>query len=479
MTWSASGELGFQAIRFAFGIALARLLSPGDFGLMAMLMVLLTFAVGNSDLGFEEAIIQKRGVAQTHYASVFWSTLLSAVVLMAGLIAAAPWIARFYGVPELSTVARLLSVLFLLRALGTVPRAIIARRLDFRVAAARRCLAVGLAGACAVTLAWRGFGVFSLVAEALVSTGMEALLFFGASQWRPTLELRAAALRDLTGFSAFRPAARTLNYWAVRIDQLLIGKLLGSIELGLYARAFNLARFPVMSTSRVIVDVLFPSLSLIQEDARRVRGVYLRATGAIALVAVPMCLGLCAAAEPFVLGVLGPQWRDAIPILRILSVTGLFQSLTVFATSLYLSQGRTALLLRLTIVQRVSMIAAIVIALRWGVRGVAIAQLLSAILTTLPMLYFAGTLIDLSLRVVLAYLSRVFLAGVVMMALVFAVGGWAAPRLAPIEALGLEVVSGIAAYWGALRLFRADAYRDVVKILARRSPAAGDPLVAG
>lgn len=475
LKWSASGEVGFQAIRFAFGIALARLLSPQDFGLMAMLMILLTFAAGSADLGFEEALVQKRDVAEVHFSSVFWSLLLSGLAPMVLLIWAAPWIAHFYGVPELERLARVLSLLFLLRVLGAVPRAILARRLDFRVAASRRCLAAGLAGACAVTLAWRGFGVTSLVAEALLSTGLESVLFLRASRWHPRLELRLAALRELAGFSVHRPAARTLNYWAQRIDQLLIGKLLGSMDLGLYSRAFNVARLPVNSTSRVILDVLFPSLSMIQEDAGRVRGLYLRATGAIALATVPMCLGLCVAAEPFVLGVLGPQWRDAIPVLRILSVAGIFQNLTVFTTSLYLSQGRTDLLLRLTVVQRLLMIAAIVIALRWGLLGVATAQLLSAACTTVPMLYFAGRLVDLPLRAVLKHLWPVFLAGASMASLVWAVGLWASSWLAPIEVFALEAVAGVAIYWAALRLLRVEAYHDVAGLLAQPSALADEP----
>ena len=467
LTWSASGEIAAQAIRFAFGIALARLLSPRDFGLMAMLTVVIQFLVGNADLGFDEALVQKREVTEAHRSSAFWTMLGAALVLTTCQIAAAPWIAAFYGVRELSALAIALSALFVLRVIGSVPRAIVTRQLDFRITASRRCAAAATAGTCAVLLAWHGFGVASLAAELLIAAAMESLLLFRASGWHPRLEFRWAALRELAGFGAYRPAARALTYWAQHLDQLLVGKLLGSNPLGLYARAFNVARVPVMSVSRVIVGVLFPSLALLQDNAERVRGVYLRATGAVAMATVPMSLGLFAAARPFVLGVLGPQWQETIPLLRILSLAGLFQGLTVFATSLYLAQGRPDLLLRLTLVQRLSMIAAILVALRWGLMGIAIAQLVSAALNTLPMLYFAGRLVALPIGAVLARLSRVVLAGTMMAALVLAIDYWASARITPLAAFALEVVAGIAAYWVALQLLRAAAYRDLTEVLAR------------
>ena len=475
LKWNASGELAAQVIRFAFGIALARLLSPREFGLMAMLLVLVQFVLGSADLGFEEALIQKQDIAEVHRSSVFWIVIGSGLVLTACQIALAPWIAKLYGVEELSSLAICLSAVFVLRVSGTVPRAIIARKLDFHIAAPRWCAAGALAGTCAVTLAWMGFGVISLVAEILVSTALESLLLWRASNWRPRFELRVAALRELIGFSAYRPATRALNYWAQRIDQLLVGKFVGSSALGLYARAFNVTRFPVMSVARVIMDVMFPSLAWIQEDAARVRSIYLRTTGVVALASVPIGMGLFVAAEPFVVAVLGPQWKGAIPILRILSIAGLFESLTVFSTSLYLARGRADLVLRLTVVQRLLMIGAIVFALRWGVLGVATAQLACAAINVLSMMYFAGRLVELPIGTVLAHLSRVFVAGLLMTALVAGLGLWATPTLEPLQVLGLEVIAGIVVYWAALHLLQVGAYRDLANVLARPVRSTEEP----
>lgn len=466
LRWNASGEALAQGMRFAFGIWLARLLTPRAFGLMAIVMILVQLLLGNADLGFEDALVQRRNVRETHRSSVFWALLLSGIGFGAAQAALAPWIARFFAVEELAALATGLSVVYLLRVVGTVPRAIVVRDLDFRIAASRRCAAIAIGGSCAVVLAWRGWGVASLAAEVVLSTGIESLLLLRASRWRPRLELRGSALRELAGFGAYRPMAGTLNYCAQRLDQLLIGKLVGSSQLGLYARVFNVTRFPVVSVARVFLNVVFPSLSGIQDDVANVRHVYLRTTGAVALAAVPIAMGLCVAAEPFVLGVLGPQWRDAIPILRILALGGLFDSLIVFSTGLYLARGRADLVLWLTVAQRTFTIVAVVIGLAWGVVGVATAQLVAAAAGVGPMLLFAGRLVDLPLRAVLARLAPVVAAGALMTATVATVGRWATPALGMVPLLGLEVVVGVATYWAVLHLLGASAYRDLLAVIA-------------
>lgn len=464
-TWSVSGDLAVQAIRAAFGVALARLLSPREFGLLAMLTIITQFVAANSDAGFEDALVQKRELTEAHRSSVFWAMLLLGVVLMLGLIASASWLAAFYAVPQLRTLARVLSPLLLLGAADTVPRALLARRLDFRLPAALGCIAAAVAGTCAVTLAWLGFGVFSLAAQLLITSVVETLLLFRVCDWRPRFELRIAALHDLLGFSAYRPMARTLGYWARNLDQLLIGKLLGSEALGLYARAYGLARFPVVYVSRSIVGVMFPSLALIQDDAERVRTVFLRTTGAVALATFPLCVGLCIAAEPLVVGVLGAQWRETVPPLQLLSLAALVQSISTLAGALYLSQGRPDLHLRVTALQRIATMVSILAAVRWGVRGVAAAQVVAAVVSAVPVLLFAGRLVGIRMGTLLRQVWRVFLASLTMAGAILAARAWVGPPHAGLELLAVEVVAGSAAYWAALRLLRVEAYHDVLAIV--------------
>lgn len=465
--WSVSGDMAEQGIRLAFGIALARILSPRDFGLIALLTAITQIAGALAELGLKDALVQRRELTEAHRSSVFWVLLLAGCVLSGAQIACASTIATLYGVRELAPLAVVLSALFVLDAFGSVPRAILARRLDFRITAWLQCTVAILASACAVTLAWRGFGVMSLAADLLLTSAIESLLLFRASGWRPRLELRVAALHDLFGFSAHRFVTQMLGLSASPIDRLLIGTFVGSGALGLYVRAYNLTRLPVSNVSRSIVRVMFPSLAMIQNDTARIREVYLRAIPAVALATFPMCLGFLAAAEPLVVGVLGPQWRGTVPILRILSLAGLVQSVSVLASTIYLSRGRTDFQLRLAGLERLSTIVAIAVGLQWGVLGAATAYVLAAVLNALPTLYFAGRFIDLRPRPVFARLLPVFLAGAVMTALVIGVDVCVAARVDMLARLGLEMAVGVLTYWGALRLLRVHAYQDVKSLLQR------------
>src|SRR5262249_11299051 len=149
------------------------------------------------------------------------------------------------------------------------------RRLDFQSIARLQCATAAIAGTCAVTLAWHGFGVMSLAADLLVTEALEALLYFGASTWRPFPEMRFAALRELFRFSGYRFAGRALGFSA-QLDRLLVGKFLGSAALGLYTRAYNLTRAPLLYMAAPVVRAMFPSLGQIQHDTRRVADVYTR-----------------------------------------------------------------------------------------------------------------------------------------------------------------------------------------------------------
>ncbi len=182
----------------------------------------------------------------------------------------------------------------------------------------------------------------------------------------------------------------------------------------------------------------------------------------MAVAALPICLGLFAAAQAFVLGILGPQWRDTIPILRIMSIGAAAQSVAALTASLYLALGRSDLHLRLTALQRLATIAAIACALRWGILGVAAAYAIVAVVTAVPMLYFACRLIDLRPAALLDYLRSMVVPSLVMAAAVFWIDTWAAPRPNAIGLLVLEVATGLLVYVASLRWFGANAYFDAI-----------------
>jgi PST family polysaccharide transporter len=422
------------------------------------------------DLGFADALVQKRDVEEAHRSSVFWTRLAIGALMASAMYALAPRIAGFYDVADVAGVARRLSPIFLLGASSTVARAIVERRLDFRTVVRIECTVAAVAGAVAVALAWRGFGVTTLVAHMLLWLALEDLLFLRASGWRPRLRWSARALGDLLGFGTNRMATRTLGYWSRHVDELLVGRILGVTSLGLYTRAFNLIQVPVLYVSRATHRALFPSLAEIQDDPERVRRTHLRTTGAVALATVPMCLGLAALAEPVVLGLFGPQWREMVPLVRILSVAGLLQSITSLSASLFLSQGRPDLQLRVIVLQSVTTIVAVLVGRRWGVTGVAVAYVLAFVVASGPTIHIAGRLVGLTVADVVAHVRSALAAGIVMAATVVLVDAWVLDGAAPLVRLAVGVPLGVGVYAALIRIGRVHAYQDVADVI-RRSAA--------
>ncbi len=467
LSWSLSGQFAVQAVRFGFGVALARLLSPREFGLLAMVTLVVQFGTSVADLGFADAIVQRRSLDEEHRSAVFWTLLVASVILMLATVALAPQIAAFYGVADVAGLARMVAPVFVLSGLSTVPRAIVERRLDFRSVVQCECVAAAIAGMAGVVLAWRGHGVTSLAAQLLLGTAIEGLLFLRASGWRPRMRWSAAALGDLVGFGSNRVATRMLGYWSRHVDELLVGRILGVAALGLYTRAFNLIQVPVVYVSRATSRVLFPSLAEIQDDSERVRRAHLRTTGAVALATVPMCLGLAVLADPIVLGVFGVRWQTMVPLVRILSVAGLLQSVTSLSASLFLSQGRADLHLRVTLFQSVCTIIAVLVGRQWGVTGVAVAYVAAGMVVAVPTLRLAGGLVGLSVTDIVTSVRPALLAGTIMAVAVALVDRWAFDGASALDRLAAGIPLGIVSYAAMIHFGRVQAYRDVANLLRR------------
>jgi len=469
LEWSVGGQVGRQAASFVIGIVLARLLSPEEFGLVAMVTVLTGFAAVLADFGFGAALVQKDDPEERHFSSVFWVNLGAGLLLTLAFAAAAPLVAAFYQTPELVGITAALSLTFVLSSVNVVQRTRLSKALDFQRLSVVELSALVISGGVAIVLAVTGFGVWALVTHAVGRTAVEAFLLWFVNDWRPRRILDRAALRELIGFSGSLMGTQALNYWARNLDDLLVGRAFGEQALGAYNKAYAVMLFPLENISRVIGRVMFPALSLVREDRALVASVFLRSTRAISLLTFPMMLGLFVTAEPFVIGLLGPQWRDMIPILQVLCFVGLVQSVTTLTGSLYLSQGRADLQLRIGVVLKLVTLAGILVGLRWGPVGVAIGYGVATAINSYPAFRFAGALVGLRfvdlVRALLATLGC---------AIAMAAGVWAIERLTPVEwsalaRLGTNVAAGVAIYAALVLLLRPVALRDVDELIRERT----------
>ena len=466
INWSVLSQVGRQALSFIIGVVLARLLSPREFGLLAMVTVISGFALSFMELGFGAALVQRQDAREEHLSSVFWVNVISGLVMTLLFAAAAPLVARFYGEPLLLPLTLLLATNFVIYAFSIVQRVLMVKALDFRALAVVEVGSVAVAGAVGVAMAVAGLGVWSLAANYLLATVVATALFWGLGRWRPERAFEWGAVKDLLGFSGHYLGTKTLSYWTRNADNLLIGRFIGSSALGLYSKAYAVLMLPLLNVSRTVERVMFPSLSTIQDDRPRVKRVFLRMARAVALVTFPVFTGMAVVAEPFVLGVFGAQWAGMIPLVRVLCVLGVAQSVIRLDGNLYLSQGRADLQFRVNLFVQGVIIAGIVAGLRWGVMGVAVGLTVASLATAYLRLHFAGRLVGLSFWELLRALGGTFWSAVAMALLVFGLDVALLASWSPVARLAVEVPFGVAVYAALVHAFGVGAYEEVRDLLA-------------
>ena len=352
-----------------------------------------------------------------------------------------------------------------LTSLFLVHRTILEKSLNFRTLSFLEITSVTVSGIVGIVAAYTGFGVWSLALKTLVHSLTMAITTWTTSDWRPSFTFSRAATSELIGFSSNRLGTKSVEYWTRSIDKLLIGRFLGSSPLGAYSLAYLVMLFPLASVADVLKRVMFPSFSILQNEPERVKRLYLKLTRLVALVTFPMMLGLLVVVEPFVLAVFGTEWTLMIPILQILCLVGMLQSIGGIVSSLYTSQGRADLELRVGLVINANLILGIVVGLRWGIVGVAAGYAIASLINFYPEFFFAGRLVNLSCTELLKNLAGIFVCAVAMAALVWSVHQAVPSDWSPWPQLAILIPTGIATYPLFLHVFRLTAYREARDIL--------------
>lgn len=459
--WSVIGRIGQNIIVFVIGVVLARLLSPAEFGLLGMIGVIVGFAKIFTELGFGAALIQKKEISQEELSSVFWLNLAGGTLLTVLFIVLAPAIARFYQTPELRLITAFISFNFLISSVVIIQNTLLTKEINFKYISYIEILANLIAGSVAIYMAAVGYGVWSLVAQSLLISVTTAALMWFFSSWRPSFTFRIGAIKALLKFSLNHLGNRSMNYWARNLDNLLIGKFLGSGSLGVYSKSYAIMLLPLQNVSHVLSRVMFPALSKIQDDREKVRQVFLRITRVIALITFPMMTGLFVVVEPFVLVVFGEQWSGMIPILQVLCLVGMIQSIGTLNGNLYLSQGRADLQFRVGIVLKAVVFIGIVTGIKWGVLGVAIGYATASAINSYPSFKFAGRLVGLTYRDLLKNLKSTFFISVVMAVIVWGVGYFIPVSWPLWLLLVLQVLLGIILYSAFVYFLKPPSYVDL------------------
>lgn len=352
---------------------LARLLEPADFGLVGLAYSAVAFFGIFVDQGIGTALVTRKEVTKEHSDSAFYAAVLSGAVMVVIAMAAAPVFADIVDQPLVRPVVQVLAVGFLLSALQTVPAALLTREMDFRTQALRRTCAAVSGAVAGVGLAVAGYGVWALVAQALVANVVGAVVLYTATSWRPGRRGTWLAFCELWRVGIRLLGLNFLTYLNEQGDNLVVGGYAGPVPLGLYAVGTRLLRVVLDLFTSVVVPIALPGFTRLQGDPAAVRRAFLLATRLSSFAAMPLFLGLAATAPVLIPWVFGDQWRGSVPVMQALALVGLVHCVTYFDRALLLASDRAGLELRLTMLATVGNLIAFSMVIPFGITGVAVA----------------------------------------------------------------------------------------------------------
>ncbi|MGA2755125.1 MAG: lipopolysaccharide biosynthesis protein [Terracidiphilus sp.] len=383
---------GAQAAKFLLNFAaaavLARLLSPGDFGLVGMVLGVTAVVGVFKELGLSTATVQRASITQEQVSNLFWINIGFSGVLSCVCALLAPWIARFYHDPRVMNIMLALSITFLLTGSTVQHQALLTRQMRFPAMAIIdvTSIAIGFASACG--LAWLGMNYWALVVQQLATAASTLAMTWLISGWRPHLPSRNSGVKPLLKFGAHLSLADFVAQFSVNTDSILLGRFFGAVPLGLYTRAQILLARPIQQVTAPINSVLIPVLSRLQSDPERYKRSYMQAYGGLALVVFSfsaMCLAL---AKPLVLVILGPKWTAVIPLFAGFTLVAVSGPLGAICSWIYESQGRGGDQLNNHTAAGLVTFISYLLGLRWGPMGVVTSLAVVSLVIRLPLVYY-------------------------------------------------------------------------------------------
>jgi PST family polysaccharide transporter len=375
-------------VTMAATIVMARLLTPGDYGLIAMVVVLTNYMTMFKDMGLSLATVQRPEISHEQVSTLFWVNVGLSVVITLITILLAPGLAYFYGEPRLVLITFVIALGFILGGLSVQHEALLKRQMRFLALAGISTVALIMGYVVGIVMAWRGAGYWAIVASQLSLIGTNTIGAWVISGWIPGLPHRHSGVRPMLAFGRNITGYATINVFAKNFDTLMLGRYWGAQNVGLYNKASLLLSIPADQTNEPFNSVAIPALSRLSDAPERYREAYARILEKVALLTMPAIAFLIAASDWLVFILLGPQWTASARLLMVLGIAGLFQPIINTVSWLFITQGRTRDLFQWSMISAPLSIFTIVVGLPWGPLGVATSYAAGRLLLIDHLLYW-------------------------------------------------------------------------------------------
>lgn len=395
--WSGVDRFLTQGITFVIGLLVARLLTPQDYGLVAMLTLFISISNTFVDCGFSSALIRKANRTGQDESTVFYTNTGIGIVAYLILFLTAPLIAAYYHQPQLTAIARVIGVSLLFNAISVVQQAILVSRIDFKMQTRISVITNVLAGGVGLIMAYSGMGVWSLVVQALLVSILKSLLLWIFVRWVPRYGFSTASFGELFAFGSRILLSGLLDTGYKNLYLLLIGKYYTASSLGYYSRASQVAQFPALNLTEIMQRVSLPALSAIQEDTQRQAMAYRKMLVVAAYITFPVMIWLAVVAKPLIEIVLTPKWSEAAVLLQILSFAMMWYPIHAINLNLLQVKGRSDWFLKLEVIKKILGVSVLLITLHFGVIAMCWGMVVTSVVALVINTHYTGRLIGLGL----------------------------------------------------------------------------------
>jgi teichuronic acid exporter len=463
--WAAGGRLAAQAVSWAITIVVIRVLTPADYGLLAMATVFVEFFGMMSQFGVGAAVVQAPEMDERRLRQMFGFALVVNGILFAALFLGAPLVATFFGEERLTAIVRVLAIPFLISAFGMIPGAQLARKLAYKTGSL-----IGLSGAIVgslttLVLALSGAGVWSLVWGSLIGAAWGTVIlnivapFF---MW-PVFSFRGT--RELLLFGGNVTVTRILWFWYSQADTIIAGKLFGKELLGVYSVSMHLATLPANKLSALINSVAFPAFARIQHDRERYASSFLLAVRLLSFASFPALWGMSSIAPELVQVLLGDKWREAILPLQLLALIMPVHMLAPFMNTAASGMGRADVATKQVLIAVVVMPVAFIIGSQWGLVGLALSWVIAFPVVFAAAILLFVPIVGLRPRDVLGAMAPTVLVCAGMYLAVTVARPMLGSAMSDVIRMTALILTGVAAYCALTAVFNRGGFKEVIYTL--------------
>lgn len=377
MIWGGLDVFFTKGVGFIFNLLIARQLSPGDYGVIAILSVIMAICQCFVDSGFGAALVRKCKCSETDLSTVFYFNLSVALLFYILLCTGSPLIADFYDYPPLADLTKIYSLILIINSLSIVQHAKLTIEVNFKAFAKISVIAAIISGSTTLYLAYKGYGIWSLVIQSLTNTTIRTILLWGCNRWKPKAVFSWKSLNEHFSFGSKLLGSSLINTLYNNIYTLVIGKVYSPESLGAYNKGESIIKFPSETITTIIGNVSYPILSSIKDNRSRYTDAYRKLTRMTSFIIFPMVIGVAAIADPFIRICLTDKWEMAIPVIEVLSLSLLWSPITNIDLTMLKVVGRSDYFLRITIITKIISILALITTIKLGLIIVCAGQVLA------------------------------------------------------------------------------------------------------